>query len=264
MLIKSTLAVVALVATMVSGCEPPCRRGVAQAFADSYAPVVQDAVSQLHSTLKTNLFQSITVPVQITSVVPEDSIKDAVLRAVQETLEIYTNRATGKPLTTGIYNVMFNEQDPFKGDCNHPKRLNRTMPPEGVSWTLDECDHMDYICGNPPSICYHLQMVKTRIIGRIKNQLTDNATFDDGLLVHSLVLNIKRAVHSVMTHYGAGSMTDNVHVMEYANSLVSNAIKTLGEWVNTDVQSLCDGSASESSHCSGWDPQIKLEILKWP
>jgi hypothetical protein len=106
--------------------------------------------------------------------------------------------------------------------------------------------------------------VKERVVKRIQSQLTENATFDNGSLVHSLVLNIKRSIHAVMTHYGAGSMTDNVHVMEYANGLISRAIATLDKWVKTDVEHLCDGSATESSYCSGWDAQIKTEILKWP
>ncbi|CAO3598267.1 unnamed protein product [Absidia cylindrospora] len=266
MLLKSTLAMVALVASsmMVSGCEPPCRHGLAKAFADNYAPVVQDTVVQLHSNLKANLFESTTTPVQITSVVPEKAIHDAVLNAVQETLDAYTHWAKGPTLENGIFQVMFNEKDPFKGDCNNPKRVDRRMPPPGESWTLQECEKMDYICGNPPSICHHLKMVKERIVDRIKNQLIEQATFDDGLLVHSLVENIKRSVRASMTKYGAGSMTDNVHVMEYANSLVNNAINSLSSWVNNEVENLCDGSSSQSSHCSGWDPQIKTEILKWP
>ncbi|KAI8336307.1 hypothetical protein BC941DRAFT_428868 [Chlamydoabsidia padenii] len=265
MLLKSTLTLVALTAaTLVSGCEPECRHGVAKAFADSYAPVVQDTVLQLNTNLAADLFDSTSAPVQITSVVPENAIQDAVHGAVKKTLNDYVGRVTDGTLEKGIYNVMFNEQDPFKGDCNHPRRLTRNMPPKGESWTMEECEKMDYICGNPPSICYHLEMVKSRIIKRIQTQLKENALFDDGLLVHSLVQNIKRSIHGVMTHYGAGSMTDNVHVMEYANRLISNSIQTLDKWVNNEVEHICDGSDSQSSYCSGWDPQIKTEILKWP
>jgi hypothetical protein len=141
MLLKSTLTLVALAAaTLVSGCEPPCRRGVAKAFADSYAPVVQETVLQLNTNLKVSLFESTSAPVQITSVVPESAIQDAVHGAVKKTLDDYLGRrVTDNTLEKGIYNTMFNEQDPFKGDCNHPKRLTRNMPPEGESWTLEEC-----------------------------------------------------------------------------------------------------------------------------
>lgn len=266
MLLKSAFALVALMASssMVSGCEPPCRHGLAKAFADNYAPVVQDTITLLHSNLKSNLFTSVTAPVQITSVVPEDAIRDTVLNVVSETLNAYTNRAQGQTLENGIFQVMFNEKDPFKGDCNNPKRVDRRMPPPGESWTMEECEKMDYICGNPPSICHHLKMVKERIIGRIKTQLTEHATFDGGVLVHSLVGQINAAVHVSMTKFGGGSMTDNIHVREYTNALVDNAIKSLDYWVSNDVENLCNGSSSQSSHCTGWDPQIKVEILKWP
>ncbi|ORX62014.1 hypothetical protein DM01DRAFT_1315334 [Hesseltinella vesiculosa] len=265
MLLKKGLCVVALFSSLTFACEPECRRGVARAFSDFYAPVVKDTVSQLQTTLRSSLFDGNPLPEQVSNVVPEKDLKDQVLAVVSNTLDEFGNRVAEKPLQQGIFSVMFSEKDPFKGDCNRPpRRLTRNMPPAGESWTLEECAKMDFICGNPPSICYHLEMVKERIIGRIKSQLTDHATFDDGLLVHSLVQGIKRSVHTVLTHYGAGSMADNVHVMDYANGLVSNTIRSLNLWINNDVKSLCDGSTSQSSHCTGWDSEIKTEILRWP
>ncbi|KAI8066336.1 hypothetical protein BC940DRAFT_65185 [Gongronella butleri] len=264
MLLKKGFCALALFSTLALGCEPECRRGVAKAFADVYAPVVKDTVTQLREELRSNLFANTPLPEQIANVVPESDLKEQVLAVVSSTLDEFSNRATDKPLAQGIFSVMFAEDKPFKGDCNHPRRLTRNMPPAGESWTLEECEKMDYICGNPPSICYHLKMVKERVIGRIKTQLTDHATFDDGLLVHSLVSAIKRSVHTVLTHYGAGSMADNMHVMDYANKLVSNGIRVLDGWINTDVKQLCDGNTAQSSHCVGWDAEIKKEILKWP
>ncbi|CAO3643851.1 unnamed protein product [Cunninghamella echinulata] len=262
MLLKKSLTILTLLTSLVYSCEPECRHGVAKAFAESYKPVVYDTIDRLQVILKENLFTKDDVPKEISNVVPVKAIHENIITTTQKTLKEFAYRATEKQLEDGIFSVMFQEEDPFKGDCNNPKRLERKMPPPGVSWTLDECSKMDYICGNPPSICYHLEMVKGRILGRIESQLTDHATFDNGLLVHSLVQNIKKALHSVMVHFGAGSMTDGVAVIDYANLLVSNTIRSLDIWAK-DLKSICKGD-NASAHCTGWDDHIKAEILQWP
>lgn len=144
--------------SVVFGCEPQCRKGVAHAFAEFYTPVVQLAVDGLQDTFSSTLF-NVTVPQHLSAFVPEDALTASVLGDLSETLKLFVDQATGKPLQDGIFAVMFSEADPFKGDCNHPRRLTRNMPPPGESWTREECEKMDYICGNPPSICHFLPMV---------------------------------------------------------------------------------------------------------
>lgn len=70
---------------------------------------------------------------------PEQALQKGVTASLKETLQIFVDWAAEKPLEDGIYRVMFAEKDPFKGDCNNPKRLDRKMPPEGESWRRDEC-----------------------------------------------------------------------------------------------------------------------------
>ncbi|CAO3612656.1 unnamed protein product [Cunninghamella blakesleeana] len=263
MLIKKGLAIITLFTSLVYSCEIDCRHGVANALAEEYKPVVMDTVDKLQLILKRNLFHNDNIPSIISDAVPVESIHENIILTTQDTLKKFTAEITKKQLEEGIFSVMFKEEKPFKGDCNNPKRLERKMPPVGESWTMEECNKMDYICGNPPSICYHLQMVKSRIIERIENQLTDHATFDNGLLVHSLVQNIKRSLHSVMVHFGAGSLVDNIETINYADSLVSSTIRSLDIWAKEDLSTVCKGP-NASKYCTGWDERVKIEILKWP
>lgn len=137
-MLKSVLAVLSVFAASAFACEPDCRHGLANAFAGHYAPVVQLAVDELEYTFSTSLF-NVSVPEEVSTVVPEQALQKGVTASLKETLQIFVDWAAEKPLEDGIYRVMFAEKDPFKGDCNNPKRLDRKMPPEGESWRRDEC-----------------------------------------------------------------------------------------------------------------------------
>ncbi|KAL0095244.1 hypothetical protein J3Q64DRAFT_1828786 [Phycomyces blakesleeanus] len=249
-------------AAAVLACEPECRHGLAEDFAGHYAPVIDKTIRSLQASLTTSLSNT-TVPASLSAVVPEDILRQNIQSAVDGTLRDFTVQSTGTTLNNGIFRVMFAEDKPFKGDCNNPKRVDRRMPPPGESWTLEECEKMDYICGNPPSICHFLPMVKERIIGRIQSQLSSSATYDNGLLVRSLVQNTKHAVYSSLTRYGAGSLSDDPHVLLLVNTLVSHTIESLDVWAATDVQQFCR-TPDQKELCDGWDDAIIKEILIWP
>lgn len=289
-MLKSALALLFTLAVTTApttlACEPECRHGVAAAFAEQYVPVVKVAVNDLSNTFASTLFNAnATLPNHVAAVVPEQTLRSSLTASLSDTLDLFVDEATGKKLESGIFSVMFSEEDPFKGDCNAPpRRLTRNMPPPGESWTREECKYtcvlykmaviliipfydkgekMDYICGNPPSICYHLSLVKERIVKRIRSQLEDYATFDNGFLVRNVVQTVKQTTEGVLSHYGAGSMVKDPSVTTYVNALISNAIQSLDVWATVHVKQLCDRD-SDNQACNGWDEQIIPEILKWP
>ena len=138
MLVK-TIAIFLTMTTAVFGCEMDCRRGVSQNFADYYTPVVQMSVDSLESQLTSSL-QKVKIPTKITDQVPSTELTQDMQNAIHSSLQNFVKVATSKPrLAEGFYQVIFNEELPYKGDCNNPKRLTRKMPPPGESWTIEEC-----------------------------------------------------------------------------------------------------------------------------
>lgn len=145
-MLKSALALLftlAVTTPTTLACEPECRHGVAAAFAEHYVPVVQVAVNDLSNTFASTLFNAnATLPDHVATVVPEQTLRSSLTTSLSDTLGLFVEEATGKKLESGIFSVMFSEQDPFKGDCNAPpRRLTRNMPPAGESWTREECKY---------------------------------------------------------------------------------------------------------------------------
>lgn len=138
MLIK-TISLILLAASSTLACEPDCRRGVAKNFAYFYAPVIQDSVDNLHSQLSKAIVK-VAVPSVITDQIDKTELLDDIEESIDTSLNTFVAMATSQSkLAEGFYQVTFNEELPYKGDCNHPARLTRTMPPPGESWTMDEC-----------------------------------------------------------------------------------------------------------------------------
>ena len=105
--------------------------------------------------------------------------------------------------------------------------------------------------------------VKDRIVTRIRKQLEDYATFDNGFLVRNVVQTVKQTTHTVMAQYGAGSLLDDPNVTTFVDGLVSNSVRSLDYWAAVDVKQLCE-RASQQEACNSWDEEIIPEILKWP
>ncbi|KAI8375152.1 hypothetical protein BD560DRAFT_392861 [Blakeslea trispora] len=263
MLMKNIPVLLLAAASTVLACEMDCRRGVSKGFAQFYQPVIKDSVSNLQYEL-TSAIQKITVPSIITDNIEASEVIEDLERSIQYSSDNFTNMATADSrLAEGFYQVIFNEELPYKGDCNNPKRLNRKMPPPGESWTMDECRKMDYRCGNPPSICYALEDVKQRCIGRMRRQITDYTSSENGALVKLLVLSIRKSVHGSLQKGAVGKLADNEEVEKYISKLVAAMNRTLGNWVDEDVKQLCD-KPSQRDLCNSWDDAIRKEILRWP
>ncbi|KAI8994943.1 hypothetical protein BDB01DRAFT_774698 [Pilobolus umbonatus] len=251
------------IATGILACEMPCRRGVSKAFGEFYTPVVQATVDNLQTHLVQSITQ-VTIPAKITNNVESTELLHSVTVAINSSLSDFVSTATSEDrLAQGIYQVIFNEELPYKGDCNHPKRLTRTMPPPGESWTMEECQKMDYRCGNPPSICHFLDDVKRRAIGRIRRQLTEYASFDNGLLVRNLVRKLRKSVHDSLASHGVGRLIEDNVTELYISKIVTSVIKSLDIWVEQDVKQICN-TPEQDELCNSWDDEINVEILKYP
>lgn len=138
MLVKS-VALILLAASTTFACEMDCRRGVSKNFADFYSPVIKDTVDNLNSQL-TKAIQKVSIPSTITQEIEGDELLKDIQASIDTSLNTFVEYATHqKRLAEGFYQVTFNEELPYKGDCNNPKRLTRKMPPVGESWTMDEC-----------------------------------------------------------------------------------------------------------------------------
>ncbi|KAG0174454.1 hypothetical protein DFQ28_006476 [Apophysomyces sp. BC1034] len=266
-MLKKSIALLALFATTAFACEPTCRHGVANAFAGYYGPVIRLAVDDLRAPLVASLHRAV-VPEELEQTLPSGPLRLGAEKAVESALDNFITQASGRPLETGIYNVMFSEKteyQPFKGDCNaSPRRLTRNMPRIGESWTMEECEKMDYICGNPPSICYFLDEIKNRIVKNIQKQLKEySSSSDNAILLRGLANSLRQHVGEVMAEFGAGSAMDDPLTVRLLNAYLSNAVGALDAWLQTDVEKLCKKPQHEAA-CNGFDPAIKIEILKWP
>jgi hypothetical protein len=145
MLIKSLPLLLVAAATTAFACEMDCRKGVAGDLAKVYTPVLEKSVDNLESSL-TSSIQKVAIPAVITSDATEEDVNAIIEDSIKSTLKTFVSFATDeKRLANGIYRVLFTEELPYKGDCNHPARLTRKMPPDGESWTLDECKLNGYI-----------------------------------------------------------------------------------------------------------------------
>ncbi|KAI7898219.1 uncharacterized protein BX663DRAFT_525614 [Cokeromyces recurvatus] len=252
-----------LLASVTLACEMDCRRGVSKDLASFYVPVIKDTIQSLQSQLVASI-DKINVPALITNKVDKNELMDDMQQTLTTTLDDFVTMASAPSrLAEGFYQVIFNEELPYKGDCNNPKRLDRKMPKPGESWTMEECRKMDYRCGNPPSICYFLEDVKGRCVGRMKRQLTEYASFDNGQLVKELVINTRRSVYKTLSNYGEGKLSETSQVEDYLAKVISSMIRTLDSWVTQDVKELCN-KPTQDELCNGWDDEIRREILKWP
>lgn len=138
MLIKS-ISLLLLAASSTLACEMDCRRGVSRNFAAVYTPVIKDSIDNLHAQL-TKSINKVAIPSVITEKIEKAELQDDIEDSIDASLNEFITFATSeKKLAEGFYQVTFNEELPYKGDCNSPKRLTRKMPPKGESWTMEEC-----------------------------------------------------------------------------------------------------------------------------
>jgi len=250
---------VAAFVAVVSACEPDCRRGLATEFAKRY----HIPIAHTLQGLKTELVNiNLAIPSQISAAVSEQALRAGIENGVTTSIDKMIHTVNSDSLDKLYYSEMFNGPRAFKGDCNNPKRVDRRMPPPGESWTLDECEKMDYICGNPPSICHFLDEIKDRLLNRTRVRLTDYST-SDGVFARALANDVRNSVNNVLSREGAGSLIDDPIVNVMVDDILIKQIGGMKTWATRDVRNLCL-TGDQDSICNGWDDEIKIEILKWP
>ncbi|KAI9261082.1 hypothetical protein BY458DRAFT_439838 [Sporodiniella umbellata] len=235
--------------TLALACEMPCRRGVSKNFADYYTPVLQ----QTFNHLQQRLFQAIQTTHAPHELSPE-LFKSLETNLANQLNQFVQDDSLKIKLANGFYQVIFNQERPYKGDCNHPKVLDRTMPPPNTNWTMIECEKMNYRCGNPPSICHFLDDVKQRCLKSMRQQLTAYVSTQNGPLLKAL---IKTTRQSILAH----GLTKPIET--YMANITAALIRSTENWVLQEVAQICNTPDQEEA-CSSWDHLIKLEILTWP
>ncbi|KAG0380041.1 hypothetical protein BGX24_010455 [Mortierella sp. AD032] len=229
----------ALFAPSVLACERECQVNVSRAFADKYEVISNTYYTYLNERVEKALFYG----------VPEQTLsgmeRDAAIKTVQDAVD-QAKVGWAKTIFQTVFDTIFKDEPKFKGDCNHPKRV--TQPPLGVNWLMPDCHNMDYICGNPPSICHFMPMIKTRIVKKLSVQLQGRVEGDDS----DVYLNyVGPALQNVITA--------QPKLAPFVAVLHGNLNQIL-EGVKKDL----DSFASETQWQHSWDLDIKNLLLTFP
>lgn len=155
----------------VQACERECQVNVSHAFADKYQLLSSDYFTLLSQKVEESFFYGIPVGQVLSPLESGNAVK-----AIRDSIEKAQN-AWDVTIFKTVFDTIFKDEPKFKGDCNHPHRV--IQPPLGVNWTMPDCHNMDYICGNPPSICHFMPMIKDRIVKKLIYQLQERLDGDD-------------------------------------------------------------------------------------
>ncbi|KAF9960885.1 hypothetical protein BGZ72_005555 [Mortierella alpina] len=229
----------ALFAPAVLACERECQVNVSRAFADKYEILSDQYFTLLNQKVEESFFYGISA----NPLTPGKSAD--VLKTMKDSIT-GAQEAWSKTIFQTVFDTIFKDEPKFKGDCNFPHRVNQ--PPRGVNWTMPDCHNMDYICGNPPSICHFMPMIKTRIVKKLTAQLQERLDGDDSDVYVSF---IGPALQTVLA----------------AEPGLSGHLKTLHANLNQILESVkgeLEKFANEDNWKSEWDMEIKWLLLTFP
>ncbi|KAI1316834.1 hypothetical protein EDD11_009412 [Mortierella claussenii] len=230
---------VALFAPSVLACERECQVNVSHAFADKYQLLSDRYFTLLNTKIEESLFYGL----------PADTLtnaeKEAAIKTVKDSV-VAAQTTWGNTIFQTVFDTIFKDEPKFKGDCNHPHRVNQ--PPRGVNWTMPDCHNMDYICGNPPSICHFMPMIKTRTVNKLIGQMQARVDGDDSDVY---VNNLGPALQNILT---AQPKLKNFEATLHGN---------LNQILESIKQSLAN-FADEAQWQHQWDLEIKMLLLTFP
>jgi len=241
-IISTVFVGTSLFLSSTNACEAPCQEGVSAAFADNY----KQELEPLFDSFKTDIVTNALNGVDMTKF--SSSIGPAVNNAISTTADTVKAKFLSS-LASFAFDAIFDQQPKFKGDCNHPKRV--TQPPVGVAWKPSDCVAMDYVCGNPPSICHHLVIVKARVIGTINFELAFNAT-GSGPYIKAFT----QAAFDAATAGGASANDCNTFLIP---TVGVNVAKSLLGLVQKVASQFCVGTS-----CDKYDAAISALLLTFP
>ncbi|KAG0339487.1 hypothetical protein BG004_006806 [Podila humilis] len=220
-------------------CERECQVNVSRAFADKYEIVSDQYFTLLSNNVQQSLFYG--VPVNTLTNAEQTAAIKIVTDSVTQAKESW-----GQSIFQTVFDTIFKDEPKFKGDCNHPMRVKQ--PPRGVWWVMEDCHLMDYICGNPPSICHFMPMIKTRIVRKLTGQLQNLVDGDDATVYASF---IGPALQAALV--AQPKLTPHVAVLHgNLNQILEKVQEDLGKF------------ASESQWKNEWDLEIKNLLLTFP
>ncbi|KAG0328641.1 hypothetical protein BGZ99_004911 [Dissophora globulifera] len=223
----------------VVACEHECQVNVSRAFADKYEYLSGEYFTLLSTKIENSLFYG----------VPDDTLtateKNVAIQVVKNAV-VGAQAAWDKTVFQTVFDTIFKDEPKFKGDCNHPHRV--IQPPRGVNWTMPDCHNMDYICGNPPSICHFMPMIKTRIVKKLTGQLQISVDGDDSdVYVNFLGPSLQYIIN------------DQPKLTPFVATLHGNLNQIL-ETIKVELTSF----AGESQWKHEWDLEIKILLLTFP
>ncbi|KAF9360205.1 hypothetical protein BGX26_010205 [Mortierella sp. AD094] len=230
---------VALFAPSVLACEHECQVNVSRAFADKYELLSNNYFTLLNGKIEDSLFYGIH------SDTLTEAEKQTAIKTVQDSV-VAAQTAWANTIFPTVFDTIFKDEPKFKGDCNHPHRVNQ--PPRGVNWTMPDCHNMDYICGNPPSICHFMPMIKTRIVKKLTGQLQARVDGDDSDVY---VNNVGPALQTIIN----------------AQPKLQTYVATLHGNLNQILESVKDSLvnfADQAQWRPVWDYEIKILLLTFP
>ncbi|KAF9309978.1 hypothetical protein BG003_009068 [Podila horticola] len=222
-------------------CERACQVNVSHAFADKYQLLSTHYFTLLDTRIQASFLYGLP-----TALMTQQETDHTFSR-----LSVAVTRAQNSwdlSLFRSIFDTIFVDEPTFMGDCNDPHRVDQ--PPIGVNWTMSDCHLMDYICGNPPSICHFMPMIKTRIVRKLKGQLASK--MDGGQDADVYVNFLGPALQSILQIQPT--------LVEYSARLHGNLNQIL-EGIKVDVET---GFAEEEREWQRrWDLEIKTLLLSY-
>ncbi|KAF9399232.1 hypothetical protein BGZ94_005767, partial [Podila epigama] len=217
---------------------------VSHAFADKYQLLSANYFTRLNDRIQSTLLYGLPSPETIMTTQEKERIFTRLSRAVAR-----SQHSWDLALYRTIFDVIFFDEPKFKGDCNEPHRVDQ--PPLGVNWTMSDCHAMNYICGNPPSICHFMPMIKTRIVRKLKEQLV--AKMDGGQDSDLYINYLWPTMQTILM--------DQPRLVEYTAKLHGNLNQAL-ESVKAEVMAGFAEEETEWQH--EWDLEIKTLLLSFP
>jgi len=233
------LSALAVFMPSVSACEHECQVNVSRAFSDKYEILSNEYFTLLNKKVQDSVFYGL----------PKDTLTaDETATAIKTITDSISEagKVWAGTLFQTVFTSIFADEPKFKGDCNKPHRV--TQPPKGVFWKMPDCHNMDFICGNPPSICHFMPMIKTRIVKKLIGQLQAKVDGDESDVYEGYVAPALQTV-----------LTQQPKLVEFTPILHGNLNQIL-----ESVKLSLTGFASEAQWGPDWDLQIKELLLTFP
>ncbi|KAG0251172.1 hypothetical protein DFQ27_008955 [Actinomortierella ambigua] len=238
-IIGAAISVAVFSPSVAQACERECQQNVSRAFADKYEILSNMYYTHLGDNIEKSVFWG--VPQGSYSKAEGESSLVTLKTAVDE-----ARKAWNTKIYTNVFDSIFKDEPKFKGDCNHPKRV--IQPPLGVWWKPEDCHQMDYICGNPPSICHFMPMIKKRIRDKFIQMLQASVDGDESDVYANY---IGPALDKVTT--------DHAKLAQFKPTLHANLNQIL-----EGLRGTFFGFADDKTWERKWDDEIKAMLLTFP